>query len=189
MTELNSTIEEGSTISCIWTEDSTSVEEEDNEEDPQHTDIEEGTRNDDKTQYSYICVPLPGHQICISSTNGTEATNKTTSLNDNTETRNVQNLCVICHEEYKTSDRVCWASSSDCSHVFHEECIVRWLTRLGWMKLKKQSIEVENMVDEDKCLNYDLDCPMCRGQFICKNHLSSKNTPVVVAAGTGEENV
>jgi hypothetical protein len=189
MAGLGSTIEEegSETTSSISTEDSTSVEEEDNEEAQQQTDIEEGT-NDDKTQYSHICVPLPGQQICVSSTNGTDATNKTTSLNDIPETRNVPNLCVICHEEYTMSDKVCWASSSDCSHVFHEECIVRWLTRLGWMKLKKQSMELEKMIDEDKCLNYDLDCPMCRGQFICKDNLS-KNRPVVVAAGTGEENV
>ena len=182
-------MEEGSTTFCISTEDSTSVEEEDNEEAQQQTDIEEGTIIEDGTQYSHICVPLPGQQICISSTNGTDATNKTTNLDGIPETRNVPNLCAICHEEYMTCDKVCWASSSDCSHVFHEECIVRWLTRLGWMKLKKQSIELEKMIDEDKCLNYDLDCPMCRGQFICKDHLSSKNTPVVVAAVTGEENV
>jgi hypothetical protein len=55
------------------------------------------------------------------------------------------------------------------------------------MKLKEQK-EPQNMIDEDRCLNYDLECPMCRGQFICKDHLI-KNTPVVVAAGTGDESV
>ncbi len=189
MTALVTTTEEEPTTSSSVSSknsESESVEE-------QLVDIEEGTIPDDKTQYSHICVPLPGQQSCNDSCNTTERASNTssktdaTSLNDIPETRNVPNLCVICHEEYKTADKVCWASSSDCTHVFHEECIVRWLTRLGWMKLKEQK-ELENMADKDKCLNYDLDCPMCRGKFICKSHLI-KNTTVVVAAGTGEESV
>ncbi|KAL7496485.1 hypothetical protein ACHAWT_007165 [Skeletonema menzelii] len=185
MTGLASTVEEESTASCISTEHSKSEE----EENPQQIDVEEGTINHDainhdKTQYSHICVPLPGQQ-CVSSTNGIDTTNETTCLNI-LETRNVPNLCAICHDEYEMSDKVCWASSNDCTHVFHEECIVRWLTRLGWMKLKGQEMELARMIDEDKCLNYNLDCPMCRGQFICKDHLS-KNTPVVAAVAAGEE--
>mmetsp|Transcript_2529 Transcript_2529/g.3600 ORF Transcript_2529/g.3600 Transcript_2529/m.3600 type:complete len:187 (+) Transcript_2529:648-1208(+) len=186
MTPLVST-EESTTTSSMSTKNS---ETESEEEQKQMVDVEEGTIHDEKTQYSHISVPLPGEQNCNG--NFTERTSnanttETTSLNDIPETRNVPNLCVICHEEYKVADKVCWASSSECTHVFHEECIVRWLTRLGWMKLKEQQ-ELENMNDKDKCLNYDLDCPMCRGKFICKNHLS-KNTAVVVAAGTGEESV
>ena len=185
MTALTSTIDEESTTSSMSTEHSKSEKE---EETPQQIDTEEGTINYIKTQYSHICLPLPGQQSGLSSTNGTDNTSETTSLNDIPETRNVPNLCVICHEEYEMSDKVCWASSSDCTHVYHEECIVRWLTRLGWMKLKEQKMELQNMIDEDKCLNYDLDCPMCRGQFICKHHLS-KNTQMVAAASAGEESV
>mmetsp|Transcript_10598 Transcript_10598/g.15989 ORF Transcript_10598/g.15989 Transcript_10598/m.15989 type:complete len:266 (-) Transcript_10598:117-914(-) len=181
MTRLTSTTEEESTTTCISTENSHS--DQGDEEQPQ-VDIEEGTISDDKTEYSHICVPLPGQQSCVSNTNETDNTSETSSLNDIPDTRNVPNLCVICHEEYETSDKVCWASSSDCTHVFHEECIVRWLTSLGWMKLKEQ----KEPQKEDNCLNYDLECPMCRGTFICKDHLI-ENTPVVVAAGTGDESV
>ncbi len=187
---ITSTEEESTTCTSMTTKIS---ESESVEKQKQQGDIEEGTIPDGKTQYSHICVPLPGQQSCNDSCNTTERTSntssktETSSLNGIPETRNVPNLCVICHEEYKTADKVCWASSSECTHVFHEECIVRWLTRLGWMKLKEQK-ELENMADKDKCLNYDLDCPMCRGKFICKSHLS-KNSAVVVATGTGEENV
>lgn len=187
---VTTTDEESTTTSSMTTKNS---ESESVEEQKEQIDIEEGTLNDNNTQYSHICVPLPGQQSCnetsterTSNTSGTSSKTEK-SLNDIPETRNVPNLCVICHEEYKMTDKVCWASSSECTHVFHEECIVRWLTRLGWMKLKEQK-ELENMADKDKCLNYDLDCPMCRGKFICKNHLT-KNTTAVVAAGTGEESV
>mmetsp|Transcript_8193 Transcript_8193/g.12825 ORF Transcript_8193/g.12825 Transcript_8193/m.12825 type:complete len:269 (+) Transcript_8193:262-1068(+) len=186
MTAMVSTTEEESTT-CSSTTTKNS-ESESVEEQKQQVDIEEGTIHDDKTQYSHISVPLPGQQSCSNATERTSnKTGATTSLNDLPETRNVPNLCVICYEEYKITDKVCWASSSDCTHVFHEECIVRWLTKLGWMKLKERK-EPENMADKDKCLNYDLDCPMCRGKFICKNHVS-KNAAVAVAATTGDESV
>jgi hypothetical protein len=185
MTILTSNTEEEPNKSCIAA-GNTHIEKEEK-------DLEKGTPNEDKTHYSHICVPLPGQQSYDSfvGADDTGNTSETASLkNDILETRNVPNLCVICHEEYVVSDKVCWASSVDCTHVFHEECIVRWLTSLGWMKLKEQK-EPENMIEEEKCLNYDLECPMCRTQFICKGHVI-KNTPVVVdaaAAGVGEESV
>jgi len=153
MTILTSTTEEEPNKSCIVA-DNIIIEEE--EQQSLQVDLEKGTlNNEDKTQYSHICVPLPGQQSCESSTNETDNTSETDSLkNDTPKTRNVPNLCVICHEEYAVSDKVCWASSVDCTHVFHEECIVRWLTSLGWMKLKEQK-EPENMIEEEKCLNYD----------------------------------
>lgn len=170
MATLTSTTQEESTTSCIITKTEVIKKE---EEQPFH-----------------ICVPLPGQQShdSLVSTNDTDNTSETaTSLNGIPETRNVPNLCVICHEEYEASDKVCWASSSDCTHVFHEECIVRWLTSLGWMKLKEQKVEPENI---SSCLNYDLECPMCRGEFICKELLTKNTPPVVVdVAAAGEESV
>jgi hypothetical protein len=82
-----------------------------------------------------------------------------------------QNVCVICHDEYKTFDKVCWASSSDRTHVFHEDCIVRWLTCLGWMSMKTLR-RSENMNDEEKCLNYYLECPCAEGSLYAGISLS-----------------
>lgn len=178
MTAITSTTtEEESTECCIVVENPV-----DEKDDALQVDLEKGKEKDETTQYSHICVPLPG-QLCDNSSASTnhddddgDKTNETNNLK-----REVPNLCIICHDTYETNDKVCWASSSDCTHVFHEECIVRWLTSLGWMKLKEQK-EPESLIEEEKCLNYDLECPMCRGTFICKELLTSmkKKSPVVV---------
>ena len=176
----NSAMEKESRESCILVEQ-TVCEKDDEEED--EVDIEKGALI---TQYSHICVPLPGEQRDNSSStidNDDTATSETIKSKVTTprKSRQVPNLCVICHEDYSPFDKVCWASSEDCTHVFHEECIVRWLTSLGWMKLKGQNNdEPENMIEEEKCLNYDLECPMCRGEFICKESIMNKKKPPVI---------
>jgi hypothetical protein len=47
------------------------------------------------------------------------------------------------------------------------------------MKMKGQNDEPENMIEEEKCLNYDLECPMCRGEFICKEIMKKKKPPII----------
>jgi hypothetical protein len=74
-----------------------------------------------------------------------------------TEKRSVPIFCAICLDEYKIFNRVCWASNPECSHVFHEDCILQWLISLG----KKKLI---NPTDE-RLLKYLL-CPCCRQNFV-----------------------
>ncbi len=47
-------------------------------------------------------------------------------------------ICVICQEEYKTSERV---GILNCNHVFHSDCIYTWL-------------------------DHDRTCPLCRAQSV-----------------------
>jgi hypothetical protein len=35
--------------------------------------------------------------------------------------------CAICLDHYETGETVCWAKVKECNHIFHEDCIVRWL--------------------------------------------------------------
>jgi hypothetical protein len=55
--------------------------------------------------------------------------------------RSVDGECAICVERYKEGDQVVW-SSLNCSHAFHYECILVWLS-----KGKKR-------------------CPICRDWFV-----------------------
>ena len=86
-------------------------------------------------------------------------------MNDNDNDGNKLH-CTICHEVYEPSERICHSSNSDCIHIFHEECIVHWLVSLGWMKLKEKHLNERMMKDIKELMNYELECPCCRQDFI-----------------------
>ena len=58
---------------------------------------------------------------------------------------NAEPECSICLDRYSAGDTICWAKSSECNHIFHEECIGEWLK------------EHE-------------DCPLCRTQILTGDH-------------------
>lgn len=72
--------------------------------------------------------------------------------------------CAICLAEYEPNERVSWASNQDCTHAFHEDCVVEWLVSLGRTKSKNKRFTVEPT--EAQLLNYQLECPCCRQDFI-----------------------
>lgn len=83
------------------------------------------------------------------------------------ETRAVPVFCAVCLMQYELSDRVCWSPNSQCTHVFHEDCILQWLLTLG----RKRSNLIRFSVNptEESLLDYDLSCPCCRQSFISSN--------------------
>ncbi len=83
------------------------------------------------------------------------------------EKRSVPIFCAVCLMEYTVSERICWSSNPECSHVFHEDCIVQWLISLGKTKTKMQRFAVNPT--EEELLNYQLECPCCRQDFILKS--------------------
>jgi len=76
-------------------------------------------------------------------------------------------FCAICLAKYEISDRVFWSSNSECSHVFHEDCMLKWLVALGRKRSKRKCFS-ENP-SEKKLLDFDLTCPCCRQDFISRN--------------------
>lgn len=78
--------------------------------------------------------------------------------------RNCHIYCAICLAEYEPNERVSWSSNQDCTHAFHEDCVVEWLVSLGRTKSKNKRFTDEPT--EAQLLNYQLECPCCRQDFI-----------------------
>lgn len=54
----------------------------------------------------------------------------------------VANSCAICLCSYDIEDVVVWSSNKECTHAFHDECILQWLVK-----------------------NQNGECPCCRCRF------------------------
>eukprot|EP00814_Leptocylindrus_danicus_P002029 CAMPEP_0116028366 /NCGR_PEP_ID=MMETSP0321-20121206/15350_1 /TAXON_ID=163516 /ORGANISM="Leptocylindrus danicus var. danicus, Strain B650" /LENGTH=295 /DNA_ID=CAMNT_0003502235 /DNA_START=221 /DNA_END=1108 /DNA_ORIENTATION=+ len=66
--------------------------------------------------------------------------------------RNVTNHCTICLDKYYIGQKVVWSPNGKCNHVFHEDCILHWLSR---------STVGATGENERRPL-----CPVCRQDFI-----------------------
>ncbi|KAL3795141.1 hypothetical protein HJC23_007369 [Cyclotella cryptica] len=97
--------------------------------------------------------------------------------NSTPEKRAVPIFCAVCLTEYEVSERVCWSSNTECTHVFHEDCIVQWLVSSGRTKSKRQWFP--DNPSERRLMCYELECPCCRQEFISKE----------ARAESGEESV
>ena len=75
-------------------------------------------------------------------------------------------FCAICLMEYSPSDRISWSSNPQCTHCFHEDCVVQWLVSLGRTKSKNQRFSDDP--NEEQLFNYHLECPCCRQEFISR---------------------
>ena len=50
--------------------------------------------------------------------------------------------CIICFKDYEVDEEIVWSSMSVCRHVYHKECMLRWIST-GKKK-----------------------CPLCRNYFV-----------------------
>jgi hypothetical protein len=84
-----------------------------------------------------------------------------------TERRAVPIFCAVCLMKYEISDRVCWSSNSECSHMFHEDCMLLWLGALGREDARRKRFPANP--SERKLLDFKLTCPCCRQDFISRD--------------------
>lgn len=74
--------------------------------------------------------------------------------------RRTEGHCAICIAEYLPGDKVVWSPNDECRHVFHDECILSWLS-----KDRK-------------------DCPCCRMPFIPEEKEEDDDKREVNASGS-----
>lgn len=106
----------------------------------------------DMSQYTHIVVPSPGSGMNDHQRSNSEATNAKNK-------REVAIFCAICLEKYSIGDKVTFSANPECTHVFHRECIGRWLMST----LKKKASKIGSQEPPNTLA---LECPMCRQDFI-----------------------
>jgi hypothetical protein len=58
--------------------------------------------------------------------------------------------CAICLDHYEAGETVCWAKVRACNHIYHEDCIVRWLEFHDECPLCRENLLVDDP-DEQGC--------------------------------------
>lgn len=117
------------------------------------SDIEEGFDNEHEDGYTHIYIPRPGM------TNENVATSKSNVL------REVPRFCPICLSEFEINETICWSQNAECTHFYHEECLVQWLVSLGKRRSKMKRFPADKMPVK-RLLNYEMECPSCRQGFL-----------------------
>jgi len=96
---------------------------------------------------------------------------------DTNNFRLVPNGCAICLCEFESGNRVCWSSTAEDPHVFHEECILNYFNSVGQKESRRRNNRQENRsVDQDHvqvAKDFPTLCPSCRQQFVA---LDNKNS-------------
>ena len=104
--------------------------------------------------------------------------NNTRSKDDR---REVPIFCAVCLGEYEVGEKVCWSSNTECTHVFHHDCMKNWLEASGKRASKHQRFS-ENPTRR-QVLNFSMECPCCRQAFV------DKTVDLKVGSGGNDENV
>ena len=151
-----------------------------NTTDSAEEEMKDETTTKERDEYTHIIIPRPGvstgGSVVISSDFSSQPDHKLTlqfaegdNDNDNNEgstKRQVPIFCAICLSEYELGDIVSWSCNAHCTHSFHSECIIQWLVTLGRKRSSMQRFPDDPT--EKELLNYDLECPCCRQDFILK---------------------
>ena len=86
------------------------------------------------------------------------------SIQQKDDRREVPIFCAVCLGEFEVSERVCWSSNTECTHVFHHDCMLHWLKSVGKRACKLQRFSETPSVKQ--VMNFDMQCPCCRQPFI-----------------------
>ncbi len=141
--------------------------------------IEDYSQKDDdgEAENGFIFVPLPGTKSHDDSLDDAEKPN-----------RKVPNSCAICLSSFEPEDRVTWSSNKECTHVFHDSCIIDWLNSTGRRHLRRrrrhgQQEGVLNYANDPlrKITRFPMPCPCCRQVFaLCSE--TSENAEEIASA-------
>ena len=115
-----------------------------------------------------VSVPVPGHKMILVCDDPVPGAREQTISSHVEMRRQVPSGCAICLSQFSAEERISWASNSECPHVFHHDCLLRWFQAVGSKDQKKQLRQNPDMSGEE-ALNlickFPKLCPCCRQQF------------------------
>jgi hypothetical protein len=115
-----------------------------------------------------VSVPLPGHRMILVCDDPVPGAREQTISPQYGMRRQVPSGCAICLSQFSTEERISWASNSECPHVFHHDCLLRWFQVVGSKDQKKQLRQNPDMSGEEALhliCKFPKLCPCCRQQF------------------------
>jgi hypothetical protein len=131
---------------------------------PSDDDLAIGGELFGKDYDTLVSVPVPGKPITSKG-----------------KTRYVPNGCAICLCEFGAGDRVTWSATNNDPHVFHEDCMLKYLLSVGAKTARRrQSAQNENSPYRDPveaATDFLMLCPCCRQTFVSKTIRSTHVTP------------
>lgn len=115
-----------------------------------------------------VYVPLPGHKYYADTVVGVDEENPSTNNAVVTCRRLTPSGCTICLCLFQPDEQVTWSSNTECSHVFHNECLLHWYLAVG-RKAQRQRLRRSPDISNEEMLSKICDfptlCPTCRQPF------------------------
>lgn len=122
-----------------------------------------------------VIVPLPGQEV---------------GGDGEYSTRHVPNGCTICLAAFTPGDKLTWSSNTECSHVFHQDCLLNWFQAVGRRLQRKRArrrIKIGQEADSLKQLcQFPKLCPCCR-QVFCHEAKDDEDEPEKANNRTSED--
>jgi hypothetical protein len=137
---------------------------------PQEYDHDEALKEMDLGESNvFVFVPMPGEQR---QTNNS-VSDKVEREEENASStplriRQAPNGCAVCLSQFYPKERISWSSNAECSHVFHQDCLLRWFQAVGHKHQEKQLRLCPSVTEEEAiqlCFNFPKLCPCCRRPF------------------------
>uniref|UniRef100_A0A7R9ZSJ7 RING-type domain-containing protein n=1 Tax=Craspedostauros australis TaxID=1486917 RepID=A0A7R9ZSJ7_9STRA len=76
----------------------------------------------------------------------------------------VSHECVICMESFEIGDDLIFSKNGQCSHAFHEDCIVDYMIVSQGRRVREGS--QQNTHDDSLAQLQSIPCPCCRCRFV-----------------------
>lgn len=76
--------------------------------------------------------------------------------------------CAVCMNPLDIGQKVVWSSNPECSHVFHQQCLLDWFVTVGAKKWRTQAarhLEMDPSSLHEEICKFPKLCPICRRNY------------------------